>query len=529
MTVKRQWIAAAMAAMLGLAGPVAAQGTNPVVTLKSFDGSTQLKGELLDFDGQTFTISTVVGTIQVDAFQVDCEGDGCPQSLLFGAEFTVAGSNTIGAELMPALIQGYADSLDAQLVREVGANTDESTLRMIHPNGQEMAEVSLIASGSGASFPSLAAREVSIGMSSRRIRDREVEALISAGITDPRDTANEHVLALDGLIAIVHPDNPLRSLSVEDLALIFSGEATNWSEVGGPDRPITVYSRDQNSGTFDSFDSLVLRPFGVQLTGGADLFSSNIELSDRVASDPNGIGFTGIAFARGAKVLAIRQECGITSMPTSFSMKSEEYPLARRLYLYDLPEGKPAHATQLLNYALSDEAQTVIEEAGFVSQAVESQSLEAQGSRLIYGLVSEDEFSLSLMRAMLNELRNSERLSITFRFTPGSSRLEPRSEREARLLAEALAAGDYPGKEVLLVGFTDSIGEFELNRGLSLRRAQGVVDLMFSSVATGSLDAVPIRTLGYGELTPVGCNSTFQGRLANRRVEVWLRDIPVGG
>ncbi|MEM1383040.1 MAG: phosphate ABC transporter substrate-binding/OmpA family protein [Pseudomonadota bacterium] len=529
MTVKKTWIAAATAALVCWAGSAQAQSEDRTVTLKSFDGFTQLRGELVDFDGSSYRIATPVGMIEVDALLVDCEGPPCPEDLLFGAEFAISGSNTIGVELMPALIQGYADSLDARLVREISTQANESVLRLIHPNGRELAAVTVDSGGAGNSFPRLASRDAAIAMSSRRIRDQEVDGLLSAGFGDPRDSANEHVVALDGLIAIVHQANDMRSISVEELALIFAGEVTNWSELGGPNRPINVYARERQSGTFDSFDSLVLRPFGAQLTARAQQVASNSDLSDQVASDPDGIGFTGLAFARAAKVLAIRQECGITSRPTPFAMKTEEYPLARRLYLYDLAEGSPAHARQLVRYASSGAAQGIIEDAGFISDSIETQSLEEQGARLIYGLTGEDEFSLSLMREMLNELRDAERLSVTFRFTPGSSALETRSEREALALAEGLINGQFEGKEVLLVGFTDSIGEFTLNRGLARRRAQGVFDLMVGSVAPGALDDVPVRVLGYGELTPVGCNSSFQGRLANRRVEVWLRDIPVGG
>ena len=206
-------------AMLGLgavlSGTAWAQSTEaPVVTLKSFDGFTQLRGRMVDFDGLTFTIETALGTIQVDALQVNCEGEGCPQNLLFGAEFGIFGSNTIGAELMPTLIEGYADSLDATLVAEVGNRPLERTMRIVHPNGREMAAIDLQSYGSSTSFPGIAEGNASVGMSSRRGQDRDMATLSNAGIPDLRDTANEHIIALDGLVAVVHDSNrsrPFRS------------------------------------------------------------------------------------------------------------------------------------------------------------------------------------------------------------------------------------------------------------------------------------------------------------------------------
>ena len=316
----------------------------------------------------------------------------------------------------------------------------------------------------------------------------------------------------------------MRSISVDELSLIFSGQLTDWSQLGGPSGPINIYAMSDSSGTFQTFGSLVLAPTGSLITPQAQRFDNNARLSDAVANDPMGIGVTGIAFRRAAKALPIRLACGLLSHPTTFAMKTEEYPLSRRLYLYTLPSGTPAHARQIVEFALSDEAQPLIAEAGFVNQTVESQSIDEQGARLVHAIAGEPEVSLNLMRDMLVELRDAERLSITFRFTPGASTLTPKSQIDAKRLAEDLARGAYADREVLLVGFTDSIGQFEVNTALGARRARVVEQEIRASVAQGALADAEIEVLGYGELTPVGCNTTLAGRTANRRVEVWVRN-----
>lgn len=503
--------------------PASAQSEDRNITLKSFDGFTQLRGKLIEFDGSTYTIDTVLGVIQVDGLQVDCEGAACPKDVLFNAAFGIYGSNTIGTELMPALIEGYADSIDATMVAELQSN-QKTTLRIVHEDGREMAAIDLDARSSSAGFNALATGGAEIGMSARRARDVEIQALNVAGMDDPRDTENEHVLALDGLIAVVHPSNPVQSVSLEELALIFSGTVSNWAQIGGSDAPINLYALQQDSGTFQTFGSLVLAPYDVDITPVAQRFGTNIQLSDAVATDPNGIGVTGIAFERAARALPIRQECGIMSYPSSFAMKTEEYPLARRLYLYAPRLDTTAHARQIIEFAKSDDAQSLISESGFVNLKEEQASINAQGGRIVYALTGEEEVSVPLLREFLGEVRDAVRLSTTFRFTPGSSQLEPKSQRDAERFAADIASGRYDGKEIMLVGFTDSVGQFELNRGLSARRAQVVDTTLRAFAPPEDFANALISVLGYGELAPVGCNTTLKGRSSNRRVEVWLRD-----
>lgn len=494
------------------------------VTLKSFDGTTQLRGNLVGFDGATYTIETVLGTLQVDSLKVECEGEPCPRNTMFGAEFGIGGSSTMAEGLMPALVQGYADSIEASMVAEVGAEPGRQVLRIVDASGREMATISLEASATADAFRAVAEGEAAIAMASRRARDADIAALAAAGIGELRDTANEHVLALDGVVAIVHPSNPLRSVSLDELALIFSGQLTDWSQLGGPPGPIAVYARDDESGTVETFATQVLTPRGLSVAPGIARVASDMEVADSVAGDPAAIGLAAIAYQRAARALPIRQSCGLLSYPTTFAMKSEEYPLISRLYLYTPPEGVPAHARQLVEFALSDAAQPLIAETGFVDQRVESISLDRQGARLIHGIAGAEEFSLPAMREMLQELDDATRLSTTFRFTPGSSELTPKSQLDARKLAEELSRGVYAARDILLVGFTDSIGKFDLNRGLSVRRARTVEEALRATLPPGALDQAGIRVLGFGELTPVGCNETLEGRTANRRVEVWIRN-----
>jgi phosphate transport system substrate-binding protein len=516
----------ALTAALGWSSLALAQD-GQMVTLKSFDGFTQLRGELVEFDGSVYTLQTRLGLLEIEATQVTCEGEGCPEDTLFGAAFGILGAETIAAQLMPRLIQGYADTLEAELEQEIGPDENQRTYRLANLDGREMAAISVRPDLSGDVIPAIADGSAEIGMTSRRMRDSEAALLTGAGKTDLRGTSGEKILALDGIAVIVNRNNPLRSLALSEIAQIFAGEITNWSALGGPDLPIAVYAQSEATGTRANFDSLLMEPNGLVVSGSADAIDSSTGISDRVSTDPAAIGFTDLASVRAARALPIRQECGMLSYPTSFAIKAEEYPLATRLYLYDGSQQDTGHARRLAQFAASEAAAPLIEEAGFISTRPESQDLNDQGMRITYAMTREDEFSLPLMREMLTEFRDAERMSTTFRFTPGSSQLTAKSQADAEEFAQQIVDGRFAGKEILLVGFTDSIGQFELNRALAQRRAQGVLFTMAAAVsaAEGGADfgGTNIRVQGYGELTPVGCNTTFAGRVANRRVEVWVR------
>jgi len=468
-------------------------------------------------------IQTSLGILEVDATTVDCTGEGCIELEVFGESLAIVGSNAIGAELMPALILGYADSMSAEIVYEAGATENERVLRLIHETGKEMAKIDLATYGSSASFEYLAGNLATIGMSSRMIAQDEAQMLLQAGIPDPRETEREHVLALDAVAIVVHPDNPLTSISMADLRAVFGGRITSWAALGGPDEPINLYAGDEDSRALDIFTQKAFDSAGQSLPGITKRFKSNSELLDSVLVDRNAIGFTGLSYVRDAKVLSIRQECGIVSDASPFSVKAEEYPLALRLYIYEHPGEMAKHARGLLDYTSSESAQAVISAAHLVNRIPEYRPLTDMGPQLVQSLTGEDEFSLDLFRALVGELGEGRRLSTTFRFTPGSVQLDLLSDQSAAALARQLADGTFAGQEIVLVGFSDADGGFERNLALSKGRAQTVYETMINAVGAAALNDLTLLVQGYGELLPVACNTTANGREINRRVEIWVR------
>ena len=115
-------------------------------------------------------------------------------------------------------------------------------------------------------------------------------------------------------------------------------------------------------------------------------------------------------------------------------------------------------------------------------------------------------------------------MSISFRFTTGSSTLDVESERNLSRLAKRIEDGELNGFEVLLIGFADSIGEQQKNTELAQERADTVRAILAGALSNETIDRIRLDTLSFGELLPLSCNSSPVGRARNRRVEVWIRN-----
>jgi glucose/mannose transport system substrate-binding protein len=262
------------------------------------------------------------------------------------------GSNTIGKELAPTLCEDFLKYQGATSVqRKPGVREGEVDIEAVLPNeSNEPVIFEIQPHGSSIGLKDLAAGNCDIGMSSRQIRPIEAKQCAAAGLGDMYSPACENVLGLDGIAVVVHRNNPVSALTKQQLADIFSGKTTDWSQVGGTAGPIYLYAPDENSGTLDTFKSLVLGPR--PLSTRASRFEDSAKLSDAVAIDPDGIGFIGKSFARETKILAISETGGKPLLPNAFTVESGDYPLSRRLYLYMPADPQNKWTRKFVEFAL---------------------------------------------------------------------------------------------------------------------------------------------------------------------------------
>ena len=522
--IQKSFASLAVASGLAVGSFGAAQAQEVVLT--SISTGFTLTGPLLDFDGEKYVINSSIGRLAVLAKDVECRG-ACPANRTADGlteVFGVVGSNTIGATLMPGLIEAYSFALGGEFERVVGGEGD--VFRVRDEKGVEVAAINIEAIGSDSAFPGLLSGDAAIGMASRPIRESEAKALEDSGAGRLDRAGTEHILALDGVVVIVSPDNQIGALNIADVAAIYAGDIDNWAALGGADAPIVVHSRGEESGTWDTFHESVMKPYGGELAADARLHETDRALADAVATDRNAIGIVGLAFQRSAKVLPIEGSCGLVFEPTEFNVKTEEYPLSRRLYLYTTSRPLPAPARGLLDYALSDDAQLEIADIGFVDQSISSISLNQQGRRIAEAFIAPRKpEEIRLMRDLALELLDAERLSTTLRFQPRSSVLDVKSEADLTRLARHIGGGAYADKQIVLIGFADDDDRFEAAMNLSTQRAAQIGASLEAELArSGGSGDVDIVTMGYGSLAPVACSDDEFTTTTNRRVEVWVRN-----
>lgn len=177
-----------------------------------------------------------------------------------GPVLRIQGSNTIGAALGPALVEGLMHEQGLLKVhREAPDKANEQRIVGETVQGRRV-EVEVAAHGSSTGFKALKIASADLAASSRPIKDSERLDLEPLG--DLKSPVAEQVIAIDGLAIILHPHNPLKQLNTEQLARIFSGETKTWEELGGTGGTIHLYARDDQSGTYDTFKELVLSPRG---------------------------------------------------------------------------------------------------------------------------------------------------------------------------------------------------------------------------------------------------------------------------
>jgi phosphate transport system substrate-binding protein len=411
----------------------------------------------------------------------------------------LCGSNTIGSELVPALAAAFLKAqgaTDAQI--QPGPKEEEKNVQGTLPGGSAPSVIQIQAHGSTTAFTGLARGDCDIGMASRKIKPEEIVQLASLG--DMTSPASEYVLGLDGIAVIVNRANSLDSITKDQLAKIFSGQTTDWSSAGGHGGAVQLYARDDKSGTFDTFKSLVLGTGS--LAAAAKRFEDSAMLSDAVAGDVNGIGFIGLPYVRTAKALAVAERGATPMFPNRMTVATEDYPLSRRLYLYTPESPKNAYTLKFIEFAISAAGQDIVGANGFIAQNVtqEKQNVApdapAEYKRLTDG---------------------AQRLSLDFRFRSGQAALDNKARVDLDRVISFVSDLHYSGDNLMLFGFADSVGAANANKTLSENRAHAVEQEFKQRGLT------PGTVKGFGSDLPVASNDSEAGREKNRRVEIWVK------
>lgn len=217
--------------------------------------------------------------------------------------------------------------------------------------------------GSGTGIAALLNGTTDICEASREMKEKEYKLAERKGITPYRVT-----VALDGIAVFLNEENPLDVLSIDQLKGIYTGAITNWKEIGGEDHVIILYGRENNSGTYSFFKEHVLKK--QDYADQTQTLPGTAAVVNAVSKDKYGIGYGGIAWAKGVKYAKVKDGDKAPVEPTNETVSNGTYPISRGLYWFF--NGKPTGELQkLVNWALSKEGQKVAEDIDYVSLSEE--------------------------------------------------------------------------------------------------------------------------------------------------------------
>ena len=244
----------------------------------------------------------------------------------------IKGSDTLGAKMVPQI----AEAFKAKMAKQ----------------GVEVA-FEIAAEGSSTGVASVIDGTAEVGMSSRDPKDKEVAKAKAKGV-DMRTVT----VAKDGIAIIVNESNPINSISIDEIELIFSGDVTDWSGITAQTGAISAYTRNTSSGTYAVFQKMGMnsRDYGAD----TQKMAGNEQIAAEVAKNPNGIGYVGLAYINtpGVKVIPVN----------GASPDSADYPLARPLYyLINKGEALSSVANDFIGFSMSPEGQEIVNRVHFLS------------------------------------------------------------------------------------------------------------------------------------------------------------------
>lgn len=232
----------------------------------------------------------------------------------------------------------------------------------LHPK----VNIAVTGGGSGTGIGALLNNTCDVAESSRAVEEKEIKQAEKNGVA-----FNQEIVALDGIVVVVHPSNPVKNLTMDQLREIFMGNIKRWKTVGGPDIPIVLLSREVNSGTHIFFKEHVLRrgkkKGTEEFSPGALMMPSSFASAEEVANNENAVGYYGLGYiSPRQKVVAVaKDDCSPFIEPSIESVRTNAYPISRPLYLYT--NGRPTGLVkEFVDFVYSKEGQDIVKRTDFV-------------------------------------------------------------------------------------------------------------------------------------------------------------------
>lgn len=507
-----------IAAFVFLAADVQSVQAQQVIITK---GDQKLTGQAMGYDGTYLRLLTDKGEVTVDMRGTQCEGAPCPRGENFVPLLRFSGAARLSDLLLPALIEGYARAGGFQAIRRDIDETHFEYDVVDAQSGLPELRFAFHVTSSSEGFADLISDQADAVLSDREVMRDEAQLASEAGLGALREARSAQIVAFDALVPIVSPRSALEHVSMNDLAALFSGEISDWDELSAGSGAVSLHLPEATHPTARDFRARALGD--ANLAEGIVRHGSAAEVAMSVGVDPNAIGIVPFDNVGIARTLPLQGACGMRSIADVSGLKTEDYPLTRPLFIY-WPARRLHPALKKWRLWLhSADAHVITRRAGFVDRGILRIPWAQQGARLAQAVRrAGDEISLEDLQFLLTRLEGLDRWSVTFRFTPGATRLDAQSRSNILQIARGIRDGDYDGMRLVFVGFSDGKGPAPANRALSEARAQAVVKEL-TEVLGGEIPAdVETHVEAFGEVLPMACDDSDWGAFTNRRVELWV-------
>lgn len=263
----------------------------------------------------------------------------------------LAAALTTGAVAQNKLVIKGSDTLGAKMVPQVA-----EAFRAGNPD----VVFEIAAEGSTTGIAAITDGTAHIGMSSRRAKPTELSAALAKGVS-----MKPLIVAYDGMAVIVNQGSPIEKLTLRQVEQIFAGDVTDWGAVGGNSGPISIYTRNTSSGTYQDWKDLAMKKR--DYASSSQKMAGNEQIAAEVGKNPSGIGYVGIAYkdAPGVKVVAIVGKDGKAVLPSHATVQDKSYPYARPTFFYT--NGEPTGlAARFIEFLLSADGQAIVDKSGFI-------------------------------------------------------------------------------------------------------------------------------------------------------------------
>lgn len=506
------------------------------VELRSPDEFISVEGEIVDFNGVMVRVQTSVGAVSVPASEVICYGDGCLLTLEsndFGLTAEAFQGVVVEAEpTVEVLSDSLTVSFDApvfdRLYQTVAAAfsvaSDTTTITTQNPNGEIALE-----SGEGDQTASLTtAPNGSLG--DINVQSVSLNGTVPAAYASPSDWAasdalSHQLMGLQSFSVVVAPNANVSELSINDVARIFAGDITNWSQIGGADVNILPLQMPENSQIGKDVLRLIMEPAGKEIAGNVLTMADEAGIVASINQFPGSISIVNSESASADTTVAVSGSCGVYVLPTPFSIASGDYPLVRPIMAVYSQLPSTALVAEMLDFAASDVAQTLLGREGFIEHDAVVLDAAVKNARLT-GLLaaSLDDAERVAAAEMFQALFDADRLSPSLIGGPTSGPEGGWNRAMFVKLLDVLADPGNAGRELVFVGFGQSTAGSEAAIAASASAAEDMQSA-FRRFAGGAIASAgfSVSSTGFGSVSPITC---IEGQVAgseSTRIEVWIR------